>query len=115
MSQEEADPRFVPVVEALADLPGFSVMDSKSGATRGLMLDAKSFGMSSHGRLILKVGEQRATKLVAKGVAIPFSSSPGRTLKGWIEVTQADADWAALARAAYDAASSAPTRRRNRG
>ena len=44
---DEADPRFDPVVKALAHTPGFSLMQSKSGAMRGLVLEGKSFGMSS--------------------------------------------------------------------
>jgi hypothetical protein len=110
----EADPRFVPVAEAFADVPGFSLMESNSGATRGLMLDGRSFGMSSHGRLILKIGEQRAAELIAQGLAQPFHPGAGRVLKGWIEVTRPEADWVALAREAYGAASSALTRRRSR-
>ncbi len=45
----EADPRFIPVAEAFAGTPAFSVMESKSGALRALMLKGKSFGMSSQG------------------------------------------------------------------
>ena len=94
---DEADPRFLPVVEALAKIAGFSLMESKSRAMRGLMLNGKSFGMSSHGRLILKLTDERALALILDRVGKPFSASPGRTLKGWIEVTRPDADWVALA------------------
>jgi hypothetical protein len=79
----------------------FSLMESKSRATRGLMLDGKSFGMSSHGRLILKLTDQRASELVSEGVGRPFYPSPERPLKGWIEVTDPEADWVALAQEAY--------------
>jgi len=101
---DEADPRFAPVAEALAGLPGFSLMDSKSQATRGLMLNGSSFGMSSRGRLILKLTPERAAELVEAGVGTPFSPSAGKVLAGWIEVTKADADWLALAREAYESA-----------
>jgi hypothetical protein len=104
---DEADPRFLPVARAFARTPGFSLMESKSGAMRGLMLNGKSFGMSSHGRLILKLTAERAAELVAEGVGKPFSASPGRTLKGWIEVTHAKADWVALAKEAHGLAASA--------
>ena len=43
---DEADPRFEPVARALAQSPGFSLMESKSGGLRGMMLNGKSFGMS---------------------------------------------------------------------
>lgn len=96
----EADPRFLPVAKALARIPGFSLMESKSGAMRGMMLNGKSFGMSSHGRFILKLDEERAQALIADGTGKPFSPSAGRTMKGWLEVTHAKADWVALAKQA---------------
>jgi len=82
----KADPRFIPVATGLAGMDGFSLMESKSGATRGLMLDGKSFGMSSHGRLILKLTEARVAELLAAGIGVPFYPSPERPLKGWIEI-----------------------------
>jgi hypothetical protein len=45
---------------------------------RGMMLNGKSFGMSSHGRFILKLTAERAAALVAEGVGKPFSPAPGR-------------------------------------
>jgi hypothetical protein len=67
----EADPRFFPVAKAFMRMPGFSLMESKSGALRGLMLNGKSFGMSSHGRFILKLNEERATVLIEEGIGNP--------------------------------------------
>jgi hypothetical protein len=98
--RDEADPRFEPVAKAFARTRGFSLMESKSRAMRGLMLNGKSFGMSSHGRLILKMNEARATALIAKGIAKPFAPSPGKVMKGWLEVTHPKADWVALAKEA---------------
>jgi hypothetical protein len=94
----EADPRFELVAAALARVPGFSLMESKSGALRGMMLHGKSFGMSSHGRFILKLNDERAAALIAQGVGKAFSPSPGRAMKGWLEVTKPKADWVALAK-----------------
>ena len=86
-------------------------MENKTRATRGLMLNGKSFGMSSHGRFILKLNEERAAALIEKGIGKPFRAGLGRVMKGWIEVTHRDADWVALAREAYRlAAASKPTR-----
>ncbi len=98
---DRPDPRFISVTKAFARTPGFSLMESKSGASQGLMLNGKSFGMSSHGRFILKLTEERVAALVADGIGKPFESSPGRVMKGWIEVTQQKADWVALAREAH--------------
>jgi hypothetical protein len=102
-----ADPRFVPVTEALARTFGFSLMESKSGAMRGLMLNGKSFGMSSHGRFILKLTEERTAALVADGIGKPFSPSAGRVMKGWIEITREEADWVSLAKEAHRLAAAA--------
>lgn len=109
---EGPDPRFLPVIAALEGLPGFSLMESNSGATRGLMLDGHSFGMSSHGRLILKLTEVRAAELVAAGVGGPFYPSPTRPLKGWIEITSSDAEWVALAQEAHRIAAARPAKGR---
>jgi hypothetical protein len=104
-AQDAADPRFVPVVTAFVRAPGFSLMKSKTGATQGLMLNGKSFGMSSHGRFMLKLTDERVGVLVAQGVGKAFSPSAGRVMRGWIEVTDAKADWVALAREAHGFAS----------
>ena len=95
---EGPDPRFVPVAKALARTAGFSLMESKSGAMRGMRLNGTSFGMSSHGRFILKLTEERTAALIAGGVGKPFRASAGRVLKDWIEVTDPNADWVALAK-----------------
>jgi hypothetical protein len=98
--KDEADPRFDPVARAFAKTRGFSLMESKSRASRGLMLDGKSFGMSQHGRFILKLDEPRVKTLVDDGVGKPFAPAPGKIMKGWIEITHASADWVALAKEA---------------
>jgi hypothetical protein len=95
------DPRFEPVVRAFARTAGFSIMESKSGGSRGLMLNGKSFGMSQHGRFMLKLTEERAAALIAEGIGKPFSPSAGRVLRSWIEVTHPKADWVALAKEAH--------------
>ena len=99
--KDEADPRFEPVVRALAGEAGFSLMESQSRAMRGMLLNGKSFGMSSHGRFILKMNEERAKAHITQGTARPFSPAAGRIMKGWIEVTHPKADWVALAREAH--------------
>ncbi len=68
----EADPRFVPVEREFVGTPGFSLMESKTGAMRGLVLNGKSFGMSSHGRFILKLNEERTAALIGEGIGKPF-------------------------------------------
>jgi len=108
-----ADPRFAPVAKAFSRTPGFSLMESKSRAMRGMMLNGKSFGMSSHGRFILKFDDASVAALVADGVGKAFSPGPGRVMKGWIEVTDPKADWIALAKEAHRLAST-PRKRPSR-
>ncbi len=103
------------MAEAFAGTPAFSLMESKSGAMRGLMLNGKSFGMLSNGRFMLKLTEDRATALIAEGIAKGFAPTAGRVMKGWIEVTHPEADWVALAREAHRlAAASKPAVRKSR-
>jgi hypothetical protein len=111
---EVADPRFVPVAKAFARTPGFSLMESKSGAMRGLMLDGKSFGMSQQGRFILKLDEERVAALVAEGVGEPFRPSEGRVMKGWLEVTAPAATWVKLAKEAHRLAAAEKPRPRSK-
>ena len=106
---DAADPRFVPVAKAFARKAGFSLMESKSGAMRGLMLNGKSFGMSSHGRLMLKLTEERAAELISQGVGKPFRPAAGRVMKSWIEVTHPEVDWVVLAKEAYGIAAAEKT------
>ena len=113
-SLDEADPRFDPVVKALVHTPGFSLMQSKSGAMRGLVLEGKSFGMSSNGRFILKLTEERAAELISEGVGKAFSPSAGRVMKGWIEITHPAADWVALAKEAHRIAAAGPVKKSRR-
>ena len=110
--EDQADPRFVPVVAALEKSAGFTLMESQSKATRGLRRDGKSFGMSFHGRFILKLNEERAAALVDEGVAKPFSPAPGKVLRGWVEITAHSADWISLALEAYALASPGKSRPR---
>ncbi len=84
-SLDEANPRFIPVAREFADTPGFSLMESKTGAMRGLLLKGKSFGMSSQGRFILELNEERTSALVGDGIGKPFRPSSGRVMKGWMK------------------------------
>jgi hypothetical protein len=108
---DDADPRFVPVIAALEKAAGFSLMESQSRATRGLRRDGKSFGMSFHGRFILKMNEERAAALIGEGLGKPFSPARGKVLRGWLEIISPSADWIALAKEAYALASPAEENR----
>jgi len=100
-SGDAADPRFEPVAKALSKMPGFSLMQSKSQAMRGMVFDSQSFGMSHHGRFILKLDEKRVSAHVAAGTGEPFRPGPDKVMKGWLEVTDPKANWVKLAKEAY--------------
>jgi len=87
-------------------------MESKSQGTRAMMLNGKSFGMSTQGRFILKLDEARVAALVVQGVGKPFAPQKGRVMKGWVEITNPDADWVGLAREAHRLAAAAGSARR---
>ena len=63
--------------------------------------------MSSHGRFVLKLTDERAKALIADGTGKAFNPAPGRILKGWIEITHPKADWVALAKEALRIAQAA--------
>jgi hypothetical protein len=96
-----ADPRFDAVVASFTGKAGVTLMGSKSGALRSLMLNGKAFSMSTHGRFVLKLDEARAAALVANGTGIPFGHGAGRPMGGWIEITTPRANWAALTAEAH--------------
>jgi hypothetical protein len=108
---DEADPRFEPVAKALARVAGFSLMESKSKAMRGMMFNGKSVGMSHHGRFILKLDDDRVAALVENGVGKPFRHG-ARVTKGWIEVTDPKANWVALAKEALRLAAAGKPRKK---
>ena len=102
------DPRFEPVAKTFARTAGFSLMEDKTGAMRGLMLHGKSFGMSTHGRFVLKLDEERVSALIADGVGKPFAPVAGRVMKEWVEITHPKANWVKLAKEAHRMAAARP-------
>ncbi len=79
-------------------------MESKTRAMRGMMFNGKSFGMSSHGRLNLKLTPERVDQLIGDGAGVRFSASEGKPAKGWIEVTLPESKWVDLAQEANNLA-----------
>jgi hypothetical protein len=106
-SLDVADSRFEPVAKALARSPGFSLMENKSKSMRGMMREGKSFGMSSHGRFVVKLNEARVAELIADGTGEPFRSGATKVMKGWLEVIDPEASWVKLAKEAYSLAGAA--------
>lgn len=105
IAQLEQDPRYAPVIEALAT-------DANSGRRRAfghgtLRVHGKIFAMFSHGRLVVKLPRARVDALVARGDGEPFDPGHGRRMKEWLSVTNETASWLELAREAHDFVSTA--------
>jgi TfoX/Sxy family transcriptional regulator of competence genes len=63
-----------------------------------IKLGSKMFGGLYDGDLIVRIGRERVSELVASGRAAPFDpSGRGRAMKDWAQVPELADDWLALA------------------
>lgn len=73
----------------------------KMFGSQGLRADGKVFAMEVKGRLVVKLSLERASALVAEGLAVPFDPGHGRLMKQWVAVSaDSPVDWLELAREA---------------
>lgn len=93
------DPRFVPVVQAFAGVPG--VKAGKLFASYGLKVNGKIFAMFGRGRLVVKLPKDRVDEMVSAGKAKRFDPGHGRLMKEWATLEGEGAKWLELAREAY--------------
>jgi hypothetical protein len=63
----------------------------------GLRVAGKVFAMVVKGRLVAKLPAGRVLELVDSGAGAPFDPGHGRTMKEWVSVDPARADWGAIA------------------
>lgn len=97
--EPEIDPRFAPVVQAFAGVPG--VKAGKLFASYGLKVDGKIFAMFGRGRLVVKLPKERVDEMVGAGKAERFDPGQGRLMKEWAAFQGEEAQWAELAREAH--------------
>lgn len=95
----EIDPRFAPVVQAFARVPG--VKAGKLFASYGLKVNGKIFAMFGRGRLVVKLPKERVDEIVGAGKAERFNPGHGRVMKEWAAFQGEEAQWVELAQRAY--------------
>jgi TfoX/Sxy family transcriptional regulator of competence genes len=98
-SSDDIDPRFAPVVAALAKTPG--VTTGKMMASWGIKVNGKIFAMMVRGKFVAKLPKDRVDELVASGAGSRFDPRrDGRVMKEWIELTGKEPPWIELAKEA---------------
>jgi len=99
-SVPDADPLFVPIVEAFA---GNKLVARKRMFSSHNVLSVKNkiFVMLSRGNFVAKLPKARVDELVAKGVGKHFDPGHGRLMKEWLSVPSGKASWIDLAKEAY--------------
>jgi len=98
------DPRFAPVVDALARDRRVSY-GGKGFGSSALKLNGKIFAMmSSKGKFVVKLPKDRVDELVRLGVGRYFDPGHGRLMKEWLAVDVGTGSWVELAREARAAA-----------
>lgn len=95
----EVDPRFVPVVQAFAGVPG--VKAGKLFSSYGLKVKGKIFAMYGRGRLVVKLPKERVDEMVGAGKAERFDPGHGRLMKEWAAFQSGEELWVELAQEAY--------------
>lgn len=96
---EDESPAYRRVVEAL--LADGGVSEGQMMGMAALKTAGKMFGGCLEGRLVVKIGRERAQGLIASGRALPFDpSGRDRPMKDWAQLPEPDRDWLDLAREA---------------
>ncbi len=96
----EVDPRFAPVAKAFAqrrDVSGGKMMSSF-----GLKVNGRIFAMFGRGKFVAKLPKNRVDELVMAGKGERFDPGHGRLMKEWVALGSDEANWAGLAKEAYD-------------
>ena len=102
-----ADPRFIQVAKALAEMPGVELTrDDRFNPLWGLIVNRAVLGLLIDGRFHLRLTADRAAALIAEGVGRPYSPYSRPVAEGWIRITDPAADWVGLAIEAYRLATS---------
>jgi hypothetical protein len=94
------DPRFAPIVSALAKERGVTY-GGKGFGSSALKVDDKIFAMmSSKGEFVAKLSKARVEELVRKKQGKYFDAGRGRLMREWLSVTGSPASWLGLAKEA---------------
>jgi hypothetical protein len=89
-------PAYREVAEVLLEDP--EVSEAPMMGMPSLRVGRKAFGGVFEGKLVVKIGRERAAELIAAGRAEPFDpSGRNRPMKDWAQVPEPVADWLELA------------------
>jgi len=94
------DPRFAPIVSALAKERGVTY-GGKGFGSGALKVDDKIFAMmSAKGEFVAKLTKARVEQLVRAKQGKYFDAGRGRLMREWLSVTGSPSDWLVLAKEA---------------
>ena len=97
-----ADPRFAPVVAALAGKRDVTRESRQGFGSGALKVDGKIFAMiTPHAEFVVKIPKARVDELVSQGVGERFEPGPGRVMKEWLALNGQPDLWTELAKEAY--------------
>jgi len=93
---------YADLVEALSGMDGVTLGFGRRGFGAGaLQVDGRIFAMLSHGRLVLKLPNERVATLLSTGDGLPFDAGKGRPMNECVALDGRHVDqWLGLAREA---------------
>src|SRR5262249_5907196 len=96
------DPRFAPVVAAVAGKAGVTRELRQGFGSGALKVNGKIFAMMTPGaQCVVKISKARVDELVNRGVGERFEPGPGRIMKEWLALDDHPERWTELAKEAY--------------
>ena len=97
-----ADPRFAPVVAALAGKRDVTLESRRGFGSGALKVNGKILAMmTSHAEFVVKIPKARVDELVNQGIGERFEPGPGRIMKEWLALDRHPELWIDLAKEAY--------------
>src|SRR5262245_49656577 len=96
------DPRFAPVVAAVAGKRDVTRESRQGFGSGALKVNGKIFAMMTpRAEFVVKISKARVDELVKQGVGERFEPGPGRVMKEWLALDRRPELWTELAKEAY--------------
>jgi hypothetical protein len=89
----DAQARFDALVDELTGIPGVQLPDEAGGRRFGadtLRFDGTIVAMLVDGAVVLKLPGDRVAELVSSGRGAPWDAGPGRRMRQWVVIVDAD-------------------------
>jgi len=97
-----ADPRFAPIVAALAGKRDVTRESRQGFGSGALKVNGRIFAMMTpHATFVVKIPKARVDELVNQGIGERFEPGPGRIMKEWLALEGHPELWIDLAKEAY--------------